>query len=158
MNKERVIDLLGLEPLEPEGGFFRQVYKSRLTHTESPKRFLKTAIYYLITEKSYSRLHRIKSDEIFHFYIGDPVETIQINKTSAVKKMILGTDLNAGQRPQLLVTANAWQGAKLVEGGAYALLGTTVSPGFEFEDFQMGSQEKLLNQYPQYRNEIIKFT
>ena len=97
-----------------------------------------TAIYYLLEPGTFSEMHKLKSDELFHFYAGDPVEQIQLFGSGAGERILLGSDLAAGQRPQVVVRRGVWQGARLVEGGAWALLGCTVTPGFEYADYEEG--------------------
>lgn len=150
---DRIIELLGLEPLPQEGGFYRETYRGP-AGTEVPvaggKRPALTAIFYLITPESYSRLHRVRSDEIFHFYLGDPVDMIQIDDAGALSRHALGISLRAGARPQVLAPGGVWQGSRLVPGGRFALLGTTVSPGFDFADYEHGVPDDLLARFPEH--------
>lgn len=148
-------ELLGLEPLAAEGGFFRETYRSDLRLSKeclgvayAGERSAATAIYYLLTPDSFSAVHRLRSDEIFHFYMGDPVDMLQLHPDGAVEHLVIGTDLRAGQRPQVVVPAGTWQGAALVGGGQFALLGTTMAPAFEFEDFELGRRSELMARYP----------
>src|SRR5581483_11176343 len=97
-----------------------------------------TAIYYLLTPDTVSAMHRLATDEIFHFYLGDPVEMLQLRPDGSHRVAILGPDLDAGQRPQIVVPRGVWQGARLVPGGRFALLGTTVAPGFDYADYETG--------------------
>jgi len=143
---DAVIAALGLEPLQPEGGFFRETYRS----TNS------TAIYYFVTPFSFSRMHRLTGDEIFHFYIGDPVEQVQLRPDGTGAVFILGTDFTAGQQPQLVVPGGTWQGARLVEGGRWALLGTTMAPGFDPAGFEAGDREFLCRQWPLFADRIAR--
>ncbi len=162
---ESIIKKLDLKPLPDEGGYFCETYRSKIyapiqinDDKKEISRNLGTAIYYLITPDSFSALHKVKSDEIFHFYVGDPVEMLQIFEDGKIKKIIMGSDFINNQEPQVLAPANIWQGTRLCEGGKWALLGTTVTPGFEFIDFELGNRNNLLNQFPNLKNEIIKFT
>lgn len=163
---EDVIRELGLEPLPDEGGYFREMYKSEKVNAPASifgidskdPRVISTAIYYLVVPSSFSALHRLKSDEVFHFYGGDPVEMIQIDPKGNFKKFILGPDIFNGQSPQVVVKRGTWQGTRLVSGGAWALMGTTMSPGFEYSDFELGNREQLIKAYPQLRNDIIRFS
>jgi predicted cupin superfamily sugar epimerase len=149
-----VIAILGLEP-HPEGGWFAESYRSRV---RAGGRCAGTAIYYLITPDSFSTLHRVASDEIFHFYLGDPVEMLQFDGAGRVERCVLGTDLAAGMRPQVVVPAGTWQGSRLAEGGAFALLGATVAPGFEFADFELGERDELRVRFPHLAAAIGRFT
>jgi len=150
---EDLIRLLGLEPLEPEGGFFRETHRAA-----GPGRAVSTAIYYLLTPESRSRLHRLPQDEIFHFYLGDPVEQLVLRPDGTGEVRVLGPDVGAGMRPQALVPGGWWQGARLRPGGAFALMGTTVAPGFEPADFEAGEGGRLEGEYPQYREWIRDLT
>ncbi len=165
MQAAELISLLRLEPFPEDGGWFRQTYKSVKTlpgRFVSPEkdgvRSFATSIYYLVTPESYSALHRVSSDEIFHFYMGDPVEMIQIPPDGKLGRFTLGPDLRAGQEPQLAVAAGVWQGTRLLDGGKWALLGCTVAPGFEFIDFELGKRDALQRQFPKCAAEIERFT
>lgn len=157
-----VISLLNLEPLPEEGGFFRQTYKSTIT-VNIPglgERVLSTAIYYLITNNESSALHRLKQNELFHFYAGDPVEMMQLPPEGEHKISVIGNDLQQGHVPQMLVPAGVWQGLKLMNANNenWALLGATVTPGFEFDDFELASPSSLIDQFPHLTELIKKFT
>ena len=161
---EEIISQLNLKP-HPEGGFFAETYRSDELIPENilPERYIGersfgTCIYYLLTTDTFSAMHRIKSDEIFHFYSGDPVEMLQLYPDGTSKVVILGHDIKNGMNPQVIVSEGVWQGARLVKGGKYALLGTTVSPGFEFEDFEVGIREMLVEAYPEQREMVISLT
>lgn len=141
---EKIIEALGLEP-HPEGGFFRETYRHERAVGD---RSLCTAIYYLVTAESPSRMHRVASDEIWHFYAGDELEMLQLGNDRA-QAIAIGSDVAAGQRPQVVVPAGVWQGARVKPGGRYALVGATVSPGFDYRDFEIGDREDLVAKYPQ---------
>lgn len=165
MTAEQIRELLGLEPLAHEGGFFAETYRARETipagfpGLDPPDaRSLATAIYYLLTPETYSALHRLRGDEMFHFYLGDPVEMLQLDPSGEGRVITLGTDLAAGMRPQVLVPRGVWQGTRLLPGGSAALLGTTMSPGFDPADFDLGRREALLAQYPAHRARILALT
>jgi uncharacterized protein len=155
MTAEDVIAALGLQPLPMEGGWFRETYRSA---ARTGDKSLATAIYFLITPTSFSRLHRLPSDELFHFYLGDPVEQLQLFPDGTGRIVTLGTDLAAGQQPQSLVPAGVWQGSRLKLGGRFTLLGTTMSPGFEFTDFEAGERNSLTKAYPAWRSQINELT
>ncbi len=163
---KEVIQKLDLKPLPEEGGYYRETYRSEKIDaparllgidTDEP-RVMSTAIYYLIIPESFSALHRIKSEEIFHFYAGDPVEMIQINKQGVLSRCVLGADIFKGEVPQVVVPRGDWQALRLPKGSAWSLMGTTVSPGFEFADFEVGDREQLLKDFPAHREEIMRFT
>lgn len=153
LTADAVIDLLGLEPLPHEGGAFRETYRSATrvrTGTDAPERDASTQIYYLIREGESSALHRVRSDEVFHHYLGDPVTQLRIDDGTetfgepapvrTAEVVTIGPDLAAGQRPQVLAPRHVWQGAVLAEtrdACGFALLGCTVAPGFEWEDFEL---------------------
>lgn len=139
-----IIELLGLQA-HPEGGFFSETYRHA---REAGDRSLCTAIYYLITAGSPSRMHRVASDEIWHFYGGDVLEMLQLS-AGETRVITVGADIRAGQRPQVLVPAGVWQGARVKPGGSYALVGATVSPGFDYNDFEIGDRDELVTEYPE---------
>jgi hypothetical protein len=156
--------LLTLEPLVPEGGCFAETYRSRkslppgtLPGQPSP-RPLATAIYYLLEPGTFSAMHRLRADEIFHFYLGDPVEMLQLGPGADGRVLRLGADLAAGERPQAAVPAGTWQGTRLVAGGRWALLGTTVAPGFDVADFELARREALVARWPAHRQTIEALT
>jgi uncharacterized protein len=155
MTAAEIIRMLDLKPLGIEGGYFRETYRcaeglsaERLPPRYGGPRSFGTAIYYLITPTSFSRLHRLKSDEVYHFLLGDPVRILQLPPGGAAHEVILGPDIAAGQQLQAVVPAGVWQGSRLIDGGSFALLGVTVAPGFEYADFEAGDIEQLVRQYP----------
>ena len=155
-----VIELLQLQPHPVEGGFFRETYRSQATLPASAlpdhpgARSVSTAIYYLLTPETVSALHTLPGDEVFHFYLGDPVQMLQLWPDGSTKKLLLGTDLRAGQLVQTVVPAGVWQGSILLEGGQFALLGATMAPGFDYADYVTGQREELSVKYPQVRELI----
>ena len=164
MDAESVINALGLKPLPEEGGYFRETYRSNgriragvLSATAESRSFF-SAIYYLITPDTFSALHRLAYDEIFHFYLGDPVRQVHLAPDGELREVILGTNLLEGQVPQTRVQAYRWQGAKLLPGGKWALLGTTMAPGFEWNDFELGPRSRLIQQFPAHEAVIKEFT
>lgn len=160
MDARTIIRELGLEP-HLEGGWYRETFRSEAVLPgggADSSRNLSTAIYFLLTAGNASRMHRIAHEELFHFYLGDPVEMLQLRPGGRSARLILGTDLLAGQRPQAVVPAGVWQGSALVEGGNWALLGTTVAPGFDFEDFQIADRQELLAGWPDEAEAIERLT
>jgi predicted cupin superfamily sugar epimerase len=138
LTAQQIIDMLQLRPLPREGGWYRETYRAALRLADAG-RDAATAIYYLLTPDTFSALHRLPSDEVFHFYLGDPVEMLQVDPASKTGKLVtLGTDLLAGHRPQVVVPRGVWQGSRLQRGGAFALMGTTMAPGFDFADYEPG--------------------
>ena len=167
MNAKEIISLLNLAPLPVEGGFFRETWRSNITAgagtlqlSSSKEKSCGTAIYYLLTSDadSFSALHRLPTDEIYHFYLGDPVEMLLLSPDGAGRRVILGQNLGGGEHVQFVVPAGTWQGSRLLAGGAYALLGTTMSPGFDPADYQPGVRAELLLRYPQHAASIQALT
>ncbi len=157
--------LLGLQPLAREGGFFTETYRSpeRLPEgvtdsTQGAGRSLATAIYYLLTPETFSAMHRLPWDEIYHFYGGDPVELLQLSPDGSGKVSLIGGDLLAGMQPQMVVPRGTWQGSRLRRGGRYALMGTTMAPGFDPSDCEFGDRRTLLARYPALRTAILALT
>ncbi len=164
MDARIIIAQLGLQP-HPEGGFYRETYRSPETIAAAalPARYggdrsLSTAIYYLLTPDSFSSLHRLQSDELFHFHLGDAVTMVQLHGDGRGETVALGHDVVAGQQLQVVVPRGAWQGMFLNDGGRFALLSTTVSPGFDFADFELGSRDALRAQHPSYAAMIERLT
>ncbi|HEV2214519.1 MAG TPA: cupin domain-containing protein [Terracidiphilus sp.] len=160
MTTDEIKKLLKLEPHPVEGGFYRRTYTSAGT-LELPRglRAQSTAIYYLLEPGTFSEMHVLDSDEIFHFYLGDPVEMLQLypdGRRSAL--FTLGRDLQAGQQVQLVVPAGVWQGTRLIGEGKVALLGCTVTPGFDFTDYRSGSYAELASKWPAEAERIRKLT
>jgi predicted cupin superfamily sugar epimerase len=156
---------LRLVPLSIEGGYFSETYRSTevlpadsLAGGYSGARSACTAIYYLLEQGAFSEMHRVKSDEIFHFYLGDPVEMLQLWPDGSHRLVTIGTDIERGIRPQVIVPRSVWQGTRLLPGGKVALLGCTVSPGFEYEDYESGVRSDLLSQYPAVEDLIVQIT
>lgn len=157
---DEIISLLNLKPHSEEGGYFVETYRSQqhLPEGGEGKRILATAIYYLLTPDTFSAMHRLKTDEIFHFYLGDPVEMLQLLPDGSGRVITLGPDILNGMRPQVIVMKGVWQGARLLPGGRFALLGTTMSPGFELADYESGKRDVLVELYPQFRDLISILT
>lgn len=159
-----VISVLNLEPLGGEGGFFRQTYRSSIfTNVEGlGKQFVSTAIYFLITSTEFSAFHKLKQDEVYHFYAGDPVDMLQIFPGGQHNRLVISNDLKNGQRPQILVPTGVWHGSRLNKDCndkyEWALLGTTVAPGFEYVDFELGVRDELIKKFPTLEKHIIRFT
>lgn len=162
---EQIQTLLSLKPHPAEGGFFGETYRSeeRIPAEALPGRYggpraLGTAIYYLLAAGTFSAMHRLASDEIFHFYLGDPVEMLQLFLDGTGRSVTLGQDIAKGMRPQVVVPKGVWQGSRLVAGGRLALLGATVAPGFEYADYEHGRRADLLGSHPTFRDLILSLT
>lgn len=164
MDAQEIIRILGLQP-HPEGGYFAETYRAddslprdALSRDYPGPRSVSTAIYYLLTPDIFSEIHSLRSDEIFHFYTGDPVQMLQLWPDGSGEVVRLGTDLGAGMRPQVVVPAGVWQGSRLAPGGSFALLGCTVAPGFDYADYEAGKREDLLYLYPKFEDMIRALT
>jgi hypothetical protein len=159
MTADQIKSLLHLEPHPVEGGWFRRTYTSAAS-VELPRgqRAQGTAIYYLLETGGFSEMHVLASDETFHFYLGDPVEMLQLLPDGSSAVFTLGPDLAAGQHVQLVVPAGVWQGTRLVADGKVALLGCTVTPGFDFADYRNASAEELIAKWPAEADRIRKLT
>jgi predicted cupin superfamily sugar epimerase len=161
---QQLIQEFSLQP-HPEGGYYRQTYRSQelISHEALPLRFAgaraySTAIYYLLPRDSKSNLHKIASDEIWHFYLGDPLEIVELSPTGELRSTVLGQDVRMGQKLQHVVPAGIWFGARPVSGSEYSFVGCTVAPGFDFADFEMADRSALLALHPQLRSTIELLT
>lgn len=145
-----------MRPLVGEGGVVYQSYFSDETLPEEclPGRIgdrkMCSAIIYLLTPNTFSRMHRLVTDEIFHFYMGTPVEMLQLHPDGSEERLIMGHDLLNGERVQVTVPRGSWQGTRLIGNGGFALLGTSMAPSFAPEDYENGIYEKLALQYTQH--------
>jgi uncharacterized protein len=165
MTADEVKQLLQLEPLAIEGGFFRETYRSSwnvaaeyLPDGIRGARSIGTAIYYMITPETFSALHRLPGSEIFHFYLGDPAIMLHLLPDGRVQSITMGSDLARGQQPQVVVRGGIWQGCKLAPGGKFALMGTTMSPGFDYADYENGNRDQLTAQYPGAAELVREYT
>ncbi len=153
MNAQHYIKILELLP-HPEGGYYKETYRSEETmELIHGKRNYNTAIYFLLEEGNYSAFHKIKSDELWHFYSGDVLEVIEITKDGGLKTTELGPD-----NFQYCVPAGNWFGSRVKKGGAFSLVGCTVSPGFDFADFEMAEREALLKEFSEHASIIRELT
>lgn len=148
----------------PEGGWYREVYRAKETVTRDslPSRFtgdrcFATAIYFLLDGTEMSALHRIRQDEVWHFYDGTGLTLHVIDQAGDYSTTALGRNIDEGERLVTVIKAGALFGAT-VDTEGYALAGCTVAPGFEFEDFEMPSRAVLLDEYPQHRSTIERLT
>jgi len=159
-NSKKIIEQLGLEPLEMEGGYFRRTYTDDVRFdfgSELGERSKASAIYYLLTPETHSKIHCLPTDEIYHFYLGDPVELLLLENEGAARKVTLHCDVLNGSHPQFVVPKDTWQGSHLKAGGSFALLGTTMAPAFEYRDFkEPGNIENFLSKYPKAFHQLIK--
>ncbi len=158
MEINEIIKKLDLQPLEIEGGYFRRTYTSSKTLNNSNQNISST-IFYLITPDNFSSLHKLKnSDEIFHFYCGDPVEMLMLHKNGNGEIITIFNKPGENFNPQKIVPKETWQGTRLKSGGKFALLGVTVSPAFLYNDFISGDCDELVGLYPKFEDMIKKLS
>ena len=155
---------LGLEP-HPDGGYYRETYRSNawlpqgsLPEGFSGPRQASTAIYFLLDGRGFNHMHRLKSDEMWHFYTGSSLTIHIILEDGANSQIRLGPETEAGQAFQRVVPAGCWFGATVDDPESFSLVGCTVAPGFDFEDFEMGNRGHLLARYPQHAAIIQRLT
>ena len=165
LTSKEVIEILNLKPHPAEGGFFSETYRcdESLSRSALPERYLSersfgTAIYYMLTPETFSMMHRLASDEIFHFYLGDPLEMLQLFPDGSGRLLTIGPDIAGGMHLQVTVPRGVWQGMRLVSGGKFGLVGTTVAPGFEFADYEEGARGELCLKFPEFKDKIISRT
>jgi predicted cupin superfamily sugar epimerase len=158
------IQKLKLEP-HPEGGYFRQTYASDIVVARealpagfSGPRAASTAIYFLLTGKNFSAFHRLRSDELWHFYAGAPVEVHVIEADGKYSEILLGSDAEAGQQFQAVVRSGCWFASHVADWDSWALVGCTVAPGFDFADFELARREKLILLFPPHKELIFSLT
>jgi predicted cupin superfamily sugar epimerase len=164
MKAQHWIEHLGLQP-HPEGGYYRETYRAalRLSQAALPgfagDRAASTAIYFLLAGEQFSAFHRIRSDEMWHFYAGSALLVHVITAAGEYRQIVLGSQAEPEQF-QAIVPAGCWFGSSLRETGreSYALVGCTVAPGFDFADFEMAKRSDLLTEYPQHRGIIERLT
>jgi len=158
------IKKLSLEA-HPEGGYYRQTYRAGLVLTKNalPREFTgvraaSTAIYFLLEGEIFSAFHRLRSDEVWHFYVGSTLVVHVIDQHGRYSEILLGSDPELGEALQAVVKAGCWFASRVREGKGFAVVGCTVAPGFEFEDFEMARREELVRNYPQHREVIELLT
>jgi len=163
MNAQEIISHFGMRP-HPEGGFFRRTYEAPqiLSADEMPCGFMgprpvSTAILFLLQQGHYSRLHRIRQDELWHFYMGGPLRLACIDTHGYPREVMLGQDILAGQHVQFTIPGGCWFGATPAPGTQFTLVGCTVSPGFDMEDLRLGQPEELTLRYPMAKDCIREF-
>jgi predicted cupin superfamily sugar epimerase len=162
-NAKYWIEKLQMEP-HPEGGYFRQTYRADLILPQQSlpgfagARAASTAIYFLLEDRNFSAFHRLKSDEVWHFYAGAALDVHVLDAEGKHAVISLGTDLEAAQLPQAVVRAGCWFGSHVQHWTGWALVGCTVAPGFDFADFELGKREELEKDFPQHREIVRKLT
>lgn len=157
-----LIACLSLQP-HPERGYYAETYRSALRvlpqPSGPPERSASTAIYYLVTAtQPTTYLHRLRSDEIFHLYEGGPLSVLQLLSDGTWAEPVLGLDVARGEKPQIVIPAGTWFGTTLAAEASHCLLGCTVAPGFEFEDFELDDTQDLAGRYPQVATKIRRMS
>ena len=161
---KQIIVELELIP-HPEGGFFREVYRSdefidkqNLPFRYNSNRYFSTSIYYLLVGKNVSHFHRIKSDEVWHFYKGSNLIIHCLDESKGYTRIKIGSDILSGTNPQHTIKKGTWFAAEIEDKNSYSLIGCTVAPGFEYDDFELASRSKLINLFPKEKELITRLT
>jgi hypothetical protein len=164
ISANHIIQSLDLKP-HPEGGYFKENYRSEGVISKASlgpvfpeKRNFSTAIYFLLRSGEFSAFHRIRQDEIWHHYMGTTIVLHMIDQKGNYSSQKVGKKLQNDEVPQFVVPGGVWFAAEILEENAYALLGCTVSPGFDFQDFEMPSGSQLINQYPRHKEILERLT
>jgi predicted cupin superfamily sugar epimerase len=164
---QELISALNLVPHPIEGGFFRETYRAAGSmpvdtlpsgYTSQSGRSFGTAIYYLLAGEAFSEMHRLPTEEVFHLYLGGPVRMLQLFAGGGTRELVIGSDILAGQQPQLVVPAGVWQGSRLEPGVDFALMGATMAPGFDYADYEQGRRSVLAGLYPAHAELIAQLT
>ncbi|MFI9610966.1 cupin domain-containing protein [Streptomyces sp. NPDC052023] len=153
MTPEDLVAHYALEPLPREGGLFRQTWAGPDRPDGRPEG---TAIVALLQRDDHSALHRLPTDEVWHFYLGDPLELLLLAPDGTSRTIVLGPDVLGGQHPQFTVPAGTWMGGRVAEGGAWTFLGCTMAPGFTFEGYEHGDAADLTARYPDLADRIVE--
>jgi predicted cupin superfamily sugar epimerase len=161
---KELIEKLDLIP-HPEGGYYKEEYRSseKIDEKSLPNRYngnrsFATSIYFLLENDQFSAFHKLRSDEIWHFYSGSPVLIHQININGKYNSKVLGMNISNEEKPQIIISRGNWFGAEIIDKKKYSLVGCTVSPGFDFNDFEIGDREKLLTLFPAHKEIITQLT
>ena len=165
LTADDLIKKFNMKLLPGEGGYYCETHRSdhilpesSLSENYNSERSLSTSIYYMHTPNTKSLLHRLPTEEIYHYYLGDPVFMLLLFPDGKIEQVILGHDLENDHTVQLTVPKNVWQGSFLLSGGKYALMGTTMAPGFDFADNEIGQADELLKLYPSVEELILNLT
>lgn len=151
------VDKLGLEP-HPEGGFFKETYRSEGKIPGDEKHNYSTAIYFLLLENNFSAFHRIKQDELWHFYAGSPIDIYILHQSGELVIKRVGSNPENNESFQAMVPAHTWFASCMAKEHTYGLVGCTVAPGFDFDDFELAGRNELISQYPQHQQVIKSLT
>ncbi|MCU0343414.1 MAG: cupin domain-containing protein [Ignavibacterium sp.] len=147
----------------PEGGYYREIYRSgEMISIDAPKKNLKrnvsTSIYFLLEGLQISKFHRLNSDELWHFYDGSSVKIYVIDEKGKLTEIILGKKTDSGEVFQTVIKKNNWFASEVMNKRSFALIGCTVSPGFDFSDFELAKRDNLFEKYPKHKELIFRFT
>lgn len=164
MTVQALVETFDLIP-HPEGGFYKEVYRSEQVILKDaldgvftgPRNYC-TSIYFLLTSENFSAFHRIKQDEIWHFYAGSTLTVHVIDKNGTYVEQKLGLNFEKNEVPQFTVAGGQWFASSIEEKGSFAFVGCTVAPGFDFEDFELAERDKLIKKYPTLKELIQKYT
>ena len=155
---------LNLAP-HPEGGFYKETYRSEgsidtnnLGKAYNGTRNFATAIYFLLTSASFSAFHRIKQDETWHFYKGKPLKLYTISPAGILSEILIGNNITQGEVPQYTVPGGHWFASEVAAANDYSLVGCTVAPGFDFNDFELAKRSEFASLFPQHASIINKLT
>ena len=164
MTAKELIAELDLQA-HPEGGFFKETYRSLgeinadgLSSKFTGSRSFSTCIYFLLTSDTFSAFHKINQDEIWHFYLGSPIKLHTISPDGVHMEHIIGNDIKSQQKPQLVVPKEHWFAASIIDKNSYALVGCTVAPGFDFQDFVLAKRHDLIAKFPEHAAIIEEYT
>lgn len=146
----------------PEGGYYKETYRcSSIIEGKGDFPFGRTyatAIYFLIEANNFSAFHKIKSDETWHFYSGNALEVVELTPSGKLKSTVIGPDILNGQFLQYTVAAGNWFASRVLNSAPFSLVGCTVSPGFDFRDFEMAKRQELLKTFPEHSSVITELT
>jgi predicted cupin superfamily sugar epimerase len=161
---QEIIQELKLQP-HPEGGYFRETYRSVgtvpkeiLGDSYSGDRNYATGIYFLITGGNFSAFHKIHQDEMWHFYDGTAMNLHMISSEGNYTLVKIGNNLAEGEIPQFTVQGGCWFASEVAAHDSFSLMGCTVAPGFDFDDFELPSRSELIKLFPQHKEIITKLT
>jgi hypothetical protein len=164
LKKEELIDKLQLEK-HPEGGYFKETYRSKIALPESalPSEFTSsrnasTCIYFMLTSDEFSAFHKVNQDEAWHFYLGETITLHMVSPEGKYSQVSIGNDFSQKETPQFVVPAQHWFAAEIKTEDSFALVGCTVAPGFEFDDFKLAEPQELQQIFPQHKEIIEKLT
>ncbi|MFD0933208.1 cupin domain-containing protein [Psychroflexus salinarum] len=163
-SKEQLIEKLNLEK-HPEGGYFKETYRSEMSIPKYslPAEFdsyrnVSTCIYFMLTSDEFSAFHKVNQDEAWHFYMGESILLHMISPGGEYSKIKIGSDFSSGETPQFVVPAQHWFAAEVEKENGFALVGCTVAPGFEYEDFELAERKQLQKKFPNHSKIISKLT